>query len=156
MKRQRWKAGDLVKIPLTDGTNGYGWVIRAGLVEFLDLNSKEDVSVGLITKSAKLFALLVNRSAITKGYWEIIGNVPRTDSHDEFRFFMQDMFTKKLSVYRSGDTWWKIEPATFEECEKLERMAVWDACHVEDRLISHFGGTPRFPVDEDRPMRILN
>lgn len=156
MKRQRWKSGHLVKIPLTDGTHGYGWVIRPYLVEMLDSNSGEDLPIETIIKSNKLFAVFVTREAISKGGWPIIGNVPRSDAHKEFRFFMQEMFTKKLSIYHSGDETWKIEPATYEECVGLERRAVWDACHVEDRLIAYFGGTPRFPVDDDRPLPVPN
>lgn len=31
-------------------------------------------------------------------------------------------------------------PATPEECAVLERAAVWDPGHVEDRLRDHFAG----------------
>jgi Immunity protein 26 len=152
VKRQRWRSGDLVKIPLSNGTHCYGWVIRAGLIEFLDINTTRNLQIDAIKKSDRLFIISVSRSAITKGHWPIVGLAPRNDARDVFRFFMQDMFTKKLSIYSDdGDDSWKIVPATFEECKDLERFAVWDYGAVEDRLILHFGGAPRFPVDLMRP-----
>lgn len=156
MKRQRWKSGDLVKIPLSNGTHCYGWVIRPYLVELLDINTRQDLPIDTITRSAKLFTVLVSRSAITKGHWLILGNVPRDDARVVFQFFMQDMFTKKLSIYYSGDVSSYELPATFEECKDLECFAVWDYGAVEDRLILHFGGVPRFPVDLMRPTSVLN
>jgi hypothetical protein len=156
MKRQRWKSGDFVKIPLTDGTHCYGWIMRAGLIDFLDVNTREELQVGYLKTLPKLFTLSVSRWVITKGHWLIVGNEPHNDENAIFKWFMQDMFTKKLSVYADDKNTSQIYPATFEECDKLERMAVWDACHVEDRLIDHFGGTPEFPVDLMRPVPVLN
>jgi Immunity protein 26 len=156
MKRQRWKSGDIVKIALPNGTYCYGWVIRFGLIEFLDVNSKDILSIEYLTKCKRLFVLAVTRLAITKGTWAIVGNAPRNDAGEFFQFFMQDMFTKKLSIYGTNGESFSEIPATYDDCIKLERMAVWDEFQIEDRLIAYYGGTPRFPVDLMEPVPVLN
>lgn len=158
MKRQRWKSGDFVKIPLTNGTHCYGWIIRRGLIEFLDLNTKDAMDISILKTLPKLFTLCVMHAvlSLSKDGWPIIGHEPRDDENENYYFFMQDPVNRKLSIYSSDDSAYQIIPATYEECEKLERFAVWSACHVEDRLIAHYGGQPRFPVSLMRPIRVLN
>lgn len=53
--------------------------------------------------------------------------------------FIQDYFNPAdLRIYIGGE----VRPASYEECEGLERCALWDAEHIEDRLRSYYDGVP--------------
>lgn len=67
----------------------------------------------------------------------MIGHAPlETELKATPWFFRQDVISKVLSLYQDG-----IErPATREECEGLERAAVWSAEHIENRLDDHLEG----------------
>ncbi|HEY0158466.1 MAG TPA: hypothetical protein VGF28_14380 [Thermoanaerobaculia bacterium] len=75
--------------------------------------------------------------AITSGRWKVLGHVPLDEPlQREPAFFKQDPLSGELTLYRSGTEY----PASAEECQELERAAVWDPEHVEDRLRDHFDG----------------
>ena len=77
--------------------------------------------------------------AVTSGRWIIVGNVPLDDTLlNPLLFFVQDIMRKdRFSIYEKGG---KIRPATKEECVGLERAAVWEPSHVEDRLRDNYAG----------------
>jgi hypothetical protein len=78
--------------------------------------------------------------SITSGRWEIIGNSPLDkDLQETPYFFKQDSIDKnKISLYKKGEE----IPALPEECVNLERAAVWEPGHVEDRLRDYFLNKP--------------
>lgn len=54
---------------------------------------------------------------------------------------MQDIIDpSQFSIYNPNNG--EIIRATKEECSGLERSAVWEPEHVEDRLIDHFENRP--------------
>jgi hypothetical protein len=137
--RGRGKVGDVVKIDLANGTFGYGRVLPEPLMAFYDLRSTEPLTEAEIVASPVLFLVSVMYSAIKSARWEVIANLPLEDRlRIKPKFFMQDRFSKKYSIYFEG----KITPASREDCLGLERAAAWDAIHVEDRLRNHFAGVP--------------
>ena len=57
---------------------------------------------------------------------------------------MQDILDPTiLKIYENGN----VRAATRAECEGLEREAVWDPEHIEDRLSDYFSGKPNKWVD---------
>jgi hypothetical protein len=71
-------------------------------------------------------------------HWVVVGNAPLDDSLlNPPPRFIQDALRKDLfRIYEKG----QFSPATKEECIGLEREAVWDPTHAEDRLRDHYAG----------------
>ena len=142
------RIGDFVRISLGDGWYSYGRVLRAPLFAFYDVRVREPLGLEELQLRPLLFRVWVMKSALTSGRWVIIGNRPLEKSVEQSpAFFKQDPITNDLSIYHEG----KERRATREECESLERAAVWDPTHVEDRLRDHYAGVPNKWVEALRP-----
>ena len=131
--------GDIVKITLEDGDACFSRVLEKPLFAFYDLKVKQVPSKEDIIKSPIMFKIWVMDYAITTNIWKIIGNIPLEQKLvAPVTFFTQDIISKKTYLYLNSE---KI-PATFEQCENLEKAAVWDPIHVEDRLRDYYLGVP--------------
>lgn len=101
-----------------------------------------------------LFVLPVMNKAITSGRWPTVGRRPLTDAErtTPVRFCKQDPITGSLSVawVDPVSSEYRTIPASREDCEGLEREAVWSPEHVEDRLRDHFAGRPNKWVESLR------
>jgi hypothetical protein len=139
-KRIRRRAGDIVRIPLNDGFHSYARVLDEPLVAFYNIKTKRNLSPQEIVGLPLLFRVWVMNHAITSGRWPIIGNYPLTPSESEPpKLFKQDgLKPSSFSIYVQGTE----RPATKAECVGLERAAVWDPEHVEDRLRDFYAGRP--------------
>jgi hypothetical protein len=149
MKRQRRKEGDIVAIDLGDGTLAFARVLREPLLAFYDLRvrNQETPSIQEIVKRPVLWRIWVMNYAITGGRWKVMGNSPLEEAlKREPTFFKQDPISGDVTLYRAETEY----PASIEECEHLERAAVWDPEHVEDRLRDHFDGRPNKWVESLR------
>lgn len=152
MARQRWREGDFVKIPLGDEGHSYGRVIRFGLIAFYDVRTKQNLGIEVISACPVAFTISVSKDAITKNRWEIIGSKP-LEPHLQvpIEAFRQDAISGRFSIHtETADDYWE-RPATREECRNLERDAVWDYDHVEERLTDHFNGVPSALVERMKP-----
>jgi hypothetical protein len=137
--RGRGKVGDVVKIDIGNGNFGYGRVLPEPLMAFYDIQSTEPLVMEEVIKYPILFLVSVMYRAVKSERWEIIGDRPLEDSLKvKPRFFVHDMLSKEFSIYYEGN----ITPASREKCIGLERAAVWEAAHVENRLRNHFAGVP--------------
>ena len=130
--------GDIVKIPLGDGTHTYARVLPHASFAFYDSRVNRDLTVEDIVKKPILFFLAVMHYAVKKGRWSIVGHVPLTDGLEAPPKFIQDALNKsKFEIYyQDGQT----RRATRHECIGLERAAVWEPEQVEDRLRDHYAG----------------
>lgn len=137
-KRQRWRPGSIVKIPLNDSEWGFGRVLESPLMAFYDLKSSEVPSLEVIISQPIAFRIWVMKYAVTQGDFSVIGYLPLSeDLLERPLFFIQDTLNGKLSVtYDGGDRW----PATYNAVKDLECAAVWEPEHVIDRLNDHFAG----------------
>lgn len=141
MKRQRRTPGTIVEIPLSDTTKGYALTLEEPLFALYDLQVSRAASPSLaeIISAPVLTRLWVMNHAVTRGRWITVGKVSvPTNLQEAPTFFKQDAITGELSLYSNGVR----TPASREECQALERGAVWDPTHVEDRLRDHFLGVP--------------
>lgn len=146
-KKVKWIVGDIIKIELKNNDYCFGRVLDNPLIAFYDLKVKQLPSEEEILQKPILFKICVMNYAVTSGAWEVIGHMPLEKNLEEpVTFFMQDIISKKTYFYLNSEK----TPATLEQCEKLERMAVWDPKHVEDRLRDHYLGVPNKWVESLR------
>ncbi len=149
-KNVRRNVGDVVSVPLGDGTIGFGRVLKGALFAFYDLRDSEVPSLEKIVSSKIAFKVWVMNYAVTSGDWPVLGNVPlEPELVIEPLFFKKDSITKALRTYR--DSTQEEVSATREECEMLERASVWNPEHVVERLNAHFAGRRSIWVEHQRP-----
>jgi hypothetical protein len=129
-----------VRVPLADGSFGYGRVLSNPYVAFYNYRTTEPSSnldeIGtkpvLFTQAVRLFGY--DRWA-NIGYRELEGEVAKPVVR-----FMQDLADfKKCTIF---DLEGMERQATPEECIGLERAAVWDVHQIERRLLDTFMGRP--------------
>ncbi len=149
-KSVRRKVGDILKINLRDGFHGYAHVSTDPCIIFYDGRFKTEISVNEIIKLKVLFILSVSNYAIKDGIWPVIGRSGLNDEQLKKPYmFKQDPISGQLSIYHSDFAETNYErAATVEECEDLERMAIWDHNHVEDRLNDHYENKPNVWVSQ--------
>lgn len=139
--------GDIVKVDLGDGYYSFGRVLEEPLIAFYDKRVMETPPIDEIISSPILFKIWVMNHAITSGRWEVIFNKSLDDNLKQpVHFFKQDPINKQVCLYVNSEE----IPATKEECEGLERAAVWNPAHVEDRLRDHYLGIPNQWVESLR------
>ncbi|MGS4885691.1 Imm26 family immunity protein [Roseibium sp. MB-4] len=124
---------------MSDGQFSYGRVLAEPLIAFYDFVSESEADAETVLSQPVKYTLLVMNNAVTSGRWRVIGQADLdADLQKPVRFFKQDPFSGKTSLYVEG----KEQPADLEQCIGLERMAVWDAEHIEDRILDEINGRP--------------
>lgn len=135
-------AGDIVGIPLGNGQYAFAWVLSAPLMAFFDYRTDGQMTpdAAELANRTIAFRIWVVDHAVTAGRWTVVGhrNVPNDVAVAPW-FYKQDPLSKALSMTQTGT---EEVPASAEECSRLERAAVWEPEHVEDRLRDHFAGRP--------------
>ena len=142
--------GDILAIPLGDGSFAFAQVLRDPLLAFFSLRSNVITHADEIVQSSVLFVVPVMNYAIRDGVWMVVGNSAIGSSlQKEPLFFKKDAVSGDLSIYKdsTAEEW----PATKEECLGLECAAVWEPEHVEDRLRDYFAGVPNKWVECLKP-----
>lgn len=140
-KKTKRNVGDLLKVMLTEVQHSYVLVLPSARYAFFDYLGNEELSPEEIVKLKILFQLFVMDNAVTSGRWVIVGHAePSLPFLQSPPFFKQDAINKTKFWLYLGDG--KEVPATREQCSGLERYAVWDPEHVEDRLRDHYAGRP--------------
>jgi hypothetical protein len=125
---------------LGDGTNIHAQALEEADFAFFDTRSIQSSDLKEITESPVLFRVAVHKSAFNTGRWLRIGKTEiRSDLSEPQSTFIQDSLNpNRFQIYTAGE----IKSATRDECEGLERCAVWEPEHVEDRIKDHFEGKP--------------
>jgi hypothetical protein len=149
-KRIRRKPGDFVAIPLGTGSYGFARVLPELLLAFYDRTSESLLDPSALRSVPVAFTVWVMNHPITDGTWPVLGYEPLPDALlIEPRFFKKDPISGSYSIYR--DSTGEQTAATREQCERLERAAVWEPKHIVDRLNDHFSGRPNKWVQSLRP-----
>lgn|GEM_PF-197253 len=143
MKRQRITIGSILEINIENEYYTYAQILAHGICVFYDYQARNQLKDFSILENAPLlFFLCVYNQVITQGDWLKVGKMPiREDCKTLPNQFIQDMCDPdKVEMYitETGE----IVPSTKEECIGLERCAVWDSNHVEDRIRDHYLGVP--------------
>ncbi|MFD2162265.1 immunity 26/phosphotriesterase HocA family protein [Paradesertivirga mongoliensis] len=148
MARQQRTVGAFLKINLPNGKFGYARILKEASYAIYDLTTYEVVDVNEIAKHNVLFFVAVYDDVVTSGRWEKIGKRPLEEQFFglPMKFIQDAQNPDKFSLYdpNSGD----ITAANKEDCLGLERAAVWEAEHVEERIVDHYEGRPNRWVEE--------
>ena len=125
----RWKKGALLCIKLGEGREVVAQMLNSPEMAFFDPNNPKEV----------LFRLWVMHSAYSTGRWKLIGeDVVPPELESSIPRFKIDSISGSISINQDAVD----RPAEPEECEGLERAAVWSANHIEDRLNDFIDGVP--------------
>lgn len=137
--RQRRSIGAILRVPLDDRWHSYAWTLPEVDFALFDLRTDSTVPVEEVVTYPIAFRVGVHKSAWTSGRWLRVGKAnPPADLLAPVPTFIEDPISGAFSIYLLGE----IRSAKREECVGLERCAVWDPEHVEDRLRDHFAGLP--------------
>lgn len=137
-KRQKKpKEGDVIAIPLGDGTFGFGQVCRFNCYAYFDLRSEAIEATDFIVSRPILFRVITAQDAVKTGGWIIVGHHDLKDGLAErVSFWSQSIGSNEVTIYKDGT----FVPATPEQVKGLENMACWYSQHIVERLIDHFSG----------------
>ncbi len=137
-KKQRRVVGAVLQVPLGDGSHVYAQTLAEADFAFFDHRSDRSVSVPEVVVMPVLFRVAVHKSAWVDGRWPRVGAADvRPDLTKPTARFIQDpLHPSRFQIYVAGE----IREASKQECVGLERCAVWDPQHVEDRLRDHYAG----------------
>ena len=135
-----FKVGTFLRIPLEDGSFGYGRELREPYSAYYDYRTLEpSADLDIIEAQPVLFTTSVR--VRTCDPWEVLGVRPLTGEVTKpVVRFMQDI--GNYLDCRIFDTAGMSRQAKPEECIGLERAAVWDGHGIEERLLDHFMGRP--------------
>jgi hypothetical protein len=132
--------GRFLRIRLSDATYAYAREVEAPFTAFYDHRTASPSNdLDEIANKPVLFTVAVRLSEPTR--WEPIGirplegavAAPVVGFHQEIGDF------RKCIIFDSAGN---ERTATPEECVGLERDAVWDQNHIEERLLDTFTGRP--------------
>lgn len=137
-KRQQYKVGAIVKVPFEGTRHTYARLLTSPVIAFYDAATDIGLPLDDILPRPILFRIAVMKHAITSGRWTVVGVKPLEPSLQEATiFFRQDATNPDhLFFHQEGHE----SPATREDCLKLERAAVWEPEHVEERLADYYAG----------------
>lgn len=144
-KRNKWKLGDIVVIPLSDGHFAFARMMNEGDYEIYRLlSSTASPSLGEITKSGVAFYQSGTDKPVNNGAFSVFGNIPFVDDNSAWlppqaTSYDRDSgtwFTSTPRVMVRGDS----RPATEQEVIGLD---TWSYCAdaeaivnvIEDRLL---------------------
>jgi hypothetical protein len=140
VSRRTYSPGAFVRIPLADGSYGYGQLLEFPYASFFDLRTTEPTAnLDAIASASVMFTLAVHKSILDR--WEVIGQRPLSEAMNRsFERFIQH--PADPSNCRIVDRAGRERRATPAECVGLEPVAVWEPNHVEDRLLDAFMHRP--------------
>lgn len=146
MAKQRIIEGAILEINIQGEYFSYAQILSRGLgYAFFDFKSNERLKdVKILLNSNVLFILMVYNDIINDGVWTKVGKLPlRNDLLIQPMKFIQDpLEPSRFEIYNPNTG--EIRRATKKECEGLERAAVWEAIHVEEKIRDYFLGVPNF------------
>ena len=148
MKRQRRTIGAIVQVPIGDGRNCYAQTLEEPEFAFFDICAGVTPDLRAIPQHPVLFRVWVMNHAVTSGRWLKLGVVPISEdlARPVPRFTQDALNPWSFEITLGGER----RSAAADECVGLERAAVWEPEHVEDRLRDHFDGRPNKWVESLR------
>ncbi|HEX5750148.1 MAG TPA: immunity 26/phosphotriesterase HocA family protein [Archangium sp.] len=144
-KVRLYRPGSFLRIPLADGSFGYGRAIARTHDAFYEYRTESpDADLDRIASKPILFKVAVRH--LEPGSWEIIGwREIEASLAQPIVQFRQDVGNfRRCKIF---DTEGNSRDAEPQECVGLERMAVWEQSDVEERLLDTFMGRPNFTVE---------
>ena len=129
----RVNVGDVFQINLPTGKFAYGRVYQDALVKIYKKVTDEHNNPPIGSRNF-LFQVGMYADLLTTGKLQIVGHDPFKSEEDSWGdpSCIQDPISNNYSIYHKGN----IRDSTKEECEGLEKAAVWDLNHIIERIQS--------------------
>ena len=144
MVRQRITEGAILEINIENQYYVYAQILKKGHgCAFFDYQTKDRLTdISSLKTASVLFIVAVYNDIITQGHWLKVGKLPiREDlSILPMQFIQDTLNSEKYSLYNPNTG--EITPTAKDKVVGLERAAVWDAHHVEDRIRDYYLGVP--------------
>jgi hypothetical protein len=140
MREQTPKPGTFLRIPLADGSFGYGRALELLYGAFYNYRTTSpDSDLDRIASKPVLFKIAVRHLALKA--WEVIGWKELEEYMTQpVVFYHQDVSDfRRCTIWDSAGKERAAEP---QECVGLESDAVWEQHHVEERLLDAFMDRP--------------
>lgn len=151
MAKQRKTPGAILEIKIENQYYCYAQILQVSGTAFLDYHSKEKLKdISILVNCPVLFVVAVYNDIITQGHWLKIGKLEIRDDlkFPPMEFIHDEQKPEKFELYNPSSG--AIIPATKEECRGLERCAVWDKHHVEQRLSDYYAGRKNYLTEKYR------
>ncbi|QES87744.1 Imm26 family immunity protein [Rhizosphaericola mali] len=135
------KEGAFIEILLPNGMFSYGRILAKASFAFYNIYSENKIlDLEFIKNAEIIFINSVYKYAISKNRWIIIGIIELEPNLRVLPMeFIQDTFNyNQIELYDPNTG--EIKQSQKSECLGLERAAVWEPEHIEDRIIDYFEG----------------
>lgn len=132
------KLGDILIVPLNDGNYTYCRVRDYSWISVYEIKaSNELTSLAEILSAPILFSVCVHKSAFKK--WKKVGNI---ELDEVLKKLVPSFRQNKIDLNKCSlqDEDGNVKNVTPEECVGVEKSAVWDAIHVEQRAYDELNG----------------
>jgi len=140
-----------MRVALPNGNYAYGRLLTSPYIAFYDLQTNNaSMDLQAICQLPVLFVIAVHLSGLGRVGWDLIGNVPLEPAlRKPVENFIQDSadFTNCRIIDDQGN----VRAAHVSECVGLERAAVWEPEHVEERIMDHYAGRSNFWTERMKP-----
>jgi hypothetical protein len=146
--RPTYKPGSFLRIPLPDGSFGYGRVLELPFDAFYDYRTtRPDSDLERIASKPILFRIVV-RQPHPKS-WELIGwrEIEERLAQPVVQFRQGLGPSLRCTIF---DSLGNVREADPQECIGLEPSAVWEPYGVEERLLDAFMGRPNDAMERMR------
>jgi hypothetical protein len=137
------KEGAFLEILLPNNKFCYSRILPKAEYAFYDIISEERINdIEKLQNTPILFIIAVYKFAVTKGRWKKIGFKELNAKLQILPMkFIEDVLNPgSFSLYKPKTG--EMTPTTKDKCIGLERSAVWEPEHVEERLLAHFENRP--------------
>jgi len=138
MIQTKHEQGTFLRIPLADGTFGYGRLLEPPYLALYNYRTTEQSSdIRMIALQPVLFAQAVRTSGLKN--WERIGKAELDGelAQPVVRYTQDLLDYEKCTIFDSVGNEREVTP---EECVGIEQAAVWETHHIEERLLDTFEG----------------
>ncbi|MGH3859589.1 Imm26 family immunity protein [Actinokineospora sp.] len=145
---RRGALGTVVEIPFGNGARTYARLVTAPYIAVYDCrvdDGEGTPGIDEIIACPILFFVGVFDAVWKSGRWRAVGTAPGAQDLAVPDTYMQDIADPTRCTIL--DAHGGMRPATIEECEGLERAAVWEAEQVERRIADHYAGRPNADVE---------
>ena len=138
MARIVLRPGYIFRFPTENGQHGYcQWLPHDARI-FL-MSTPEELSPEEILRLPVAFRVPVFRDTPRLYGWRKVGVGPvPPDCAEPQTFAKRDIINKTLSIYHAGNE----RPASVEEIQGLETLAVWAHPHIVERLLAQLAQKP--------------
>lgn len=145
MPKRKYSPGTFLRVPLSDGSFGYGRLLEYSYIAFYRYRTvSPDSDLSRIASAPVLFKTTVRQLAFDE--WELLGWRELEDHLKQpVILYTQDVGNPRLcTIFDTAGNERVVEP---QECVGLERAIVWEKESIEERLLDALLGRPN--ADEE-------